>query len=450
MNSLSSEGADRDFFSGIVLHPGGEARRSLAELPTDSLDLLRRVAQKQRNVEAVLERAKDHPQQGAQLLAQVGDLAGSLEGPLAGRLLYQMADRYFASGQWDLAAETFELLATRYPEHPLTPSALQWLVQYWSSGEAGWRSQGRQRFNVGQTAATIADPDPSSGVRQASALALDNSQLVDRWAKAAALGKLLESTQPALAAEPQVRFPLAVAQRNSGLSREAERIFLNLRHQGPHDAWWTCADGERWLAEPASGLPPKSVWPCRRSPVKPRLDGRLDDELWHNAQKMPLASPLRDDAAWPAVALLAYDEGFLYLAASCRQAPSLEYATSDAPRPRDAELAACDRVDFCFDLDRDHVTSYRLTIDHRGWTSEDCWNDRSWNPNYFVAAHMADGVWTIEAAIPLEELTGTFPAARSAWAVGVQRVVPGVGFQSWSTPATTEIRPEGFGYLLFE
>jgi len=42
------------------------------------------------------------------------------------------------------------------------------------------------------------------------------------------------------------------------------------------------------------------------------------------------------------------------------------------------------------------------------------------------------------------------PAARDAWAVGVQRVVPGVGFQSFGAPAALEVVPEGFGYLLFE
>ena len=36
------------------------------------------------------------------------------------------------------------------------------------------------------------------------------------------------------------------------------------------------------------------------------------------------------------------------------------------------------------------------------------------------------------------------------WAVGIQRVVPGVGFQSWSTPAAVAVLPDGFGYLVFQ
>ena len=67
-----------------------------------------------------------------------------------------------------------------------------------------------------------------------------------------------------------------------------------------------------------------------------------------------------------------------------------------------------------------------------------------------MAARTADGSWTVEAAIPLEQLTGHYPAAHDVWAIGVQRTVPGVGFQSWSTPASTEGIPEGFGLLMFE
>jgi hypothetical protein len=107
-------------------------------------------------------------------------------------------------------------------------------------------------------------------------------------------------------------------------------------------------------------------------------------------------------------------------------------------------------VDVFLDLDRDFATYYRLTIDQRGWPAEDCWGDSSWNPTWFVAAQTAEGTWTAEAAIPLDQLTGRYPASRDVWALGIQRTVPGVGFQSWTTPAATSVVPEGFGYLIFE
>jgi hypothetical protein len=59
-------------------------------------------------------------------------------------------------------------------------------------------------------------------------------------------------------------------------------------------------------------------------------------------------------------------------------------------------------------------------------------------------------VWRAEAAIGLDQLTGRFPAARDVWAAGIQRTVPGVGFQSWTTPASTAVVPEGLGLLIFD
>jgi hypothetical protein len=148
--------------------------------------------------------------------------------------------------------------------------------------------------------------------------------------------------------------------------------------------------------------------------------------------------------------MLAYDDEFLYLGISCTQAAASDYAKSSQPRSHDADLSDYDRVELLIDVDRDFATYYRLAIDHRGWTAESCWRDTTWNPNWFVASGGADGVWTAEAAIPLSELSGQHPTAKTAWAVGIQRVVPGVGFQSWTAPAASEIMPEGFGLLIFQ
>ncbi len=119
-------------------------------------------------------------------------------------------------------------------------------------------------------------------------------------------------------------------------------------------------------------------------------------------------------------------------------------------RQRDAELAAQDRIELCLDLDRDWTTFYRFSVDARGLTRDQCWHDTSWNPQWFVAAAETDDAWTIEAAIPLSELARQFPSAGQAWTIGITRIVPGVGLQSWSKPAGIEPAGEGFGLLTFD
>jgi hypothetical protein len=200
------------------------------------------------------------------------------------------------------------------------------------------------------------------------------------------------------------------------------------------------------------------VWRCRRTAARPRLDGRLDDVCWRGPEEnvetpaIPLRSSLGDDVEWPAAVQAAYDNEFLYLAVTCRKAPGAQYGkAAPGARERDADLATQDHVALMLDIDRDWTTYWRLAVDHRGWTAEDCWGDRAWNPKWFVAANSDETTWTCEAAIPWSELTSRVPQPGEAWAAGAERLVPGIGFQSWTTPASAAtVRPEGFGLLVFE
>jgi hypothetical protein len=53
-------------------------------------------------------------------------------------------------------------------------------------------------------------------------------------------------------------------------------------------------------------------------------------------------------------------------------------------------------VDLLLDIDRDYSTCYRLTVDRRGWTSEACIGDTSWNPAWYVASQDTHTGWQIE------------------------------------------------------
>ncbi|MEA1949903.1 MAG: YCF48-related protein [Planctomycetota bacterium] len=472
VNHLPQDVGEKSFFSGIALQPGGEARRQIVPPSDASAISLRQLARRRRNVKAVLARCDKNLLGGKSLLAEVGELMRDLSGEQAGRVLFQLADSYRASGRWEMAAEVLQLLVERYPAHPLAETSLVWLLQYHAGAEADWRLQGPQRKTTGRLSPgdpsvrqAVAD-DPSGKaklLRKKSTLSIDASRQKDRMETAARLGKLLERAYPEAYARPSVRFPLAVVDRMRGLPQNARRFFMQLRQSPAGGAWSARAKGEEWLAAP-KGLPPVPVIHCLPAGRKPRLDGILDDAVWQQAGPVKLTSDRGDDKHWPAKVMLARDDEFLYLALECRQAPGAKYggpkdtdpkdgeSKNDQPkraRTRDADLSAHDRVDIFLDIDRDHASYYHLTIDHRGWPAEDCWGDKTWNPSWFVAAATKDDAWRAEAAIPLDQLTGRFPIAGDAWAVGIQRTVPGVGFQSWNKPASTRVCPQGFGYLVF-
>ena len=432
----------RDFLGGLGLTPGGAARRELPRPPVEQLDLLQRIARKRRHVQAILDKSA-RTESSEQLLAQLDELTRDLDPESAGQILYQLADQYYHSGRWQAAAETFQALVDRYPQHSLTPLALRWLVQYYASAEAAWRVQH------------------------------DVSHESKRLEQAAAIGAGLERTRFDQFVEPAVRFPLAAAYRGMGQTRQAERFYQSQNRDDGRDAWAVCAQSELRLTDPKN-RPLKPILQCARATAKPHLDGRLDDPIWKQAKPVSLQSAQHDDADWPAEALVAYDAEFLYIAVRCREAPDAEgseaNAEGDSPifaepkigtvpdtkigtvpvRLRDADLSAHDRVEVFLDIDRDYCTYYRLAFDCRGQQNDSCWGDTTWNPDWWVAVRREKGQWTAEAAIPLAELTGRPPKPHDVWAIGIQRVAPGVGFQSWTTPAAVTVLPDGFGHLVFQ
>ncbi|MEK6247859.1 MAG: hypothetical protein N2C12_06745, partial [Planctomycetales bacterium] len=369
-----------------------------------------------------------------------------------------LASRYYQEGHWQLTAETFQLLVEQYPNHPLRDCALQWLVQYYSSGEAGCRASTNPE--VQQVRAEEADLYPAK--KKAPANGLDPRDLEQRMLQAKHWASKLRAADLLAHHTPAVQFPLAALYRANGQSKSAELIYQNMQRSMPQNAWWQSAASERQLLDNGELPDTKMTKPlliCRRAEEKPLLDGQLNESFWtfsdnSDATTSPntarLSSPYRDDKQWPAAIQIAFDDEFLYCAVQCKKAPGREYETDEQPRSRDANLSKMDRVDILIDIDRDFTTWYQLTVDYRGWTHETCWHDDSWNPEWFVAAQTTGQFWTCEIAIPLTELSKNDPDQPRLWAVGLQRTVPGIGFQSWSRPASTSVYPAGFGYLNFD
>ena len=211
-----------------------------------------------------------------------------------------------------------------------------------------------------------------------------------------------------------------------------------------------CVAGEMWL-ETSRGTPPKPTWTCHVAAQRPRLDGVLEEAAWQSGQPVVLHSLLDKDRGWPAAVWLAYDREFLFLAARCRKAPGVRYVASTGARPRDANLDDHDRIELFMDVNRDYTSFWRLAIDHRGWTGESCLEDTTWNPTWYVASNVDEQHWYVEAAIPIRALSSKRPTRGDTWAIGIQRTVPGAGFQAWTHPASPDrVRPEGFGYLMFD
>lgn len=454
--------AGRDLVSGLSVAHGSDARRAEGSPAPVSLASLRQSTQKQEVIETLLLHARGDQDTAVDLAGQLDSLTSDLSAQRAGELLFQLAQNYRELGRYELAANTLQRLAANHPQHELAEAALVWLVGYRSGSEAQ-REFATEPISSGQPgtraslAAAFNELLPPGLDRKATATRYDSraqragfaSDTASLPATLPEIATAIQRTRLDLFAEPSVRLAMAAAQRRVGQVRQARQSYQQVASGQPMGPWRQTARAELWF-ESERGRCPKPLLVCPSHETKPLLDAKLDDSIWQSTATVELKSQLRDDEAWPASIMLAHDDGYLYVAAVCQKAPGVEYTTSDEPRRRDPDLSTQDRLELLIDVNRDYHSFYRLTIDHRGWAGDACWGDRRWNPKWHVAAESDQESWTIEAAIPLAEIAGAEETAGAIWAVGMQRVVPQVGFQSWTQPASVVGQPQGFGYLTIE
>jgi photosystem II stability/assembly factor-like uncharacterized protein len=498
--------ADDGLMSGIVLASDGTARRKLAavEAPTDAERQAMRV---RRNLQALAE-MPDGFGDPNKLLMQVAPALKELPDDQGAAAAFAVANQYARRGQWAMAKELFLLMVDRYPAHPLSAEALRWLVRHGASSEARHRQELGQflvqehiEFQGGRNSVTNprgqmphADGDSKlpippeavtiqqvSGIRQgevgptfipegagsrqylegmAGNMRSGNKKTDARiwYENVLAFETKLSSFGPVFTSDPPIQFCINSARRNLGDVDTARKWYAQFASRQPEGPWRDAALAELWLVS-HSGTCPKPVVQCRQTDTRPFLDGKLDDKCWQGVKPLALHSTDPRDREgdpkkhrwaddYPTEVYLTYDKDYLYVGLVCRQ-PKEKYVAPVKPRPRDADVRPFDHVDLLLDVDRDYSTYYRLQIDQRGCTCEDCWGDLTWNPKWFVAVQSEPGVWQIEAAIPLAELTGESVSLGKTWACNVSRVVPGQGVQAFSLPADAQPRPEGMGLLTF-
>jgi photosystem II stability/assembly factor-like uncharacterized protein len=501
------EGAHGDLMDGIVLAPGGEARRRLPEI-TKLSDEVRHAIQSRRNLQALVELPNGLGDPN-KLLAQIGPALKELPDDQGAPAAFAVANQYARQGQWALAKEVFLLMVDRYPAHPLSADACRWLIRYSASSEARHRQelgqfivqecaeyQGARNAVTnprGQMPRADGESDPPKAPpgrvihREANPLTQGqvqptfvpgeggSRQFFDNAVRGVQSGgqkpsarlwyenvlafeTMLSSFGPVFTNDPSIQFCLNSARRNLGDVETAHNWYAKFSSRQPEGPWRDAALAELWLLN-RKGAPPKPVVQCRQTDTRPLLDGKLDDKCWKGVKPLVLhANGPRDrdgdpkKRTWaddyPTEVYLTYDKDYLYVGLVCRQ-PKDRYVPPVSPRPRDADVRPFDRVSLLLDVDRDYSTYYHLQIDQRGCTCEDCWGDLSWNPRWFVAVHSEPGVWQIEAAIPFTELTADPVTLGKAWACNVTRIVPGEGVQAFSLPADVQPRPEGMGLLMF-
>ncbi|HCK40000.1 MAG: hypothetical protein CMJ72_02015 [Planctomycetaceae bacterium] len=320
----------------------------------------------------------------------------------AAPLYEQIANDYLAAGKHDQAAEVLHQLVDQYPDQRATQAGLLTLARLYTSSEV----------------VQIQASKPVSTPEELATYALH-------------LAGQARHKQTKLADDPEHTFQSAVAARRSGRLKLAQSFLSLLKHNPRMQPWHRRAQAEQWLIEARQDEEaPLTIRRCTPVERRPHLDGQLQEPCW---QLETSSAPSKTTQAW-----FAKDEEFLYMAVHCKKMPQTQYEVDPRARTYDADLSTHDHVRIHLDLDRDYATSFELSVDHRGWTADRCWLTPGWNPRWFVISAQNATHWTLEGAIPWSEL-GAPPLAETAWAIAVERKVPGF-----------DVVPVAFGLLLFE
>ncbi|HWY87247.1 MAG TPA: hypothetical protein VNX28_11010, partial [Gemmataceae bacterium] len=450
------EGADKqDHMMLGMAQAVGDSRREIGKEENAEPALLKALTERQLLVQLSQNLADPN-----QTLAHIGPVLAKLPDDMGARTAFTIANQYVRKGQWQLARETFLLMVDRYPQHPLAIDAYRWLIRHISSSEA------RRRQELGQFHAASAvqynpqlkaNPKPGE-IQQAKGTEIAGDYRVDflgnrdearQWFRGSLLfGQRLAAFGTLYASDPSIQFCLQSSRRQLGEFGPAQEWYSKYRAYGPKGPWSDAASAEAWLQNRL--LPaPRHLALCRFANQKPYLDGKFDDPCWQGLQPLIMDNAVGETAKeYPTQAWLAYDQEFLYIALRCEH-PAGRAVPPEKTRTRDANLDPYDRVSILLDLDRDYATYFQLEVDQRGCVREDCWGDLTWDPRWFVAVHSTEGAWQIEAAIPLNELTGERIRPNNAWAINVVRTLPGRGVQAWSLPADVQPRPEGMSLMIF-
>ena len=460
------------------------ATRRAVESTRESLRQQNQQVQQRKLIESL---ARGRDTIDAAMAAQLLHLASELEDGPRGELLFQMGSQFFRRGQSDQAFTCWEPFQESLRNHRLAEIARLRMFWYLASEEASmrWRLTGPraasgEESRVAQAAlqvqeqsnagATVADDDlfdnGAASERTASREATPAQRAVlnesDRDPEESTRRKRLEqlvafiqSNQTDLYFEPELGYPLAAWQRRSDQEPLALRFWKNQLSARTESSYGSWASRELALAQSAAGADSPATaasWICPAITVRPRLDGILDDDpAWATVKPEQLQRQPKVTSPLVTQVWLAHDDEFLYLAASCPRPAETTAASAspDAPRERDQDLTD-DRLEWFLDVDRDGLTHWKFTVDHRGWGRESLQDDLRWNPVWHIARQESPEAWTVEVAIPLRELTKDRVTSGSAWCLGMQRVIPGAELQTWSLAAPLEPRTREFGLLRFE
>lgn len=467
------------------------ARRPLIIRPREEVGALRDTLRKAHIEGSAVQGHAKLAKAEESLTAELQGLGAGLPDQLAAKQLRDLAGLNLQQNNMEGYLAVQKEVIRRYPNSEDGRKAAEMLFLFYSSAEARFyrfRSASKLPLSGVPAAATASPPSSGNAFRlnendadydisaqpefrpptsQAfSANASDPvAALQELWDRQAATALQILSTDRSdeeirREISPLVRLRHAANQRRQDRVGEHSNALAELTQRNDEFGVFARAEMQLYTAV-TPGLPTYNL-PQRADP--PYLDGKLTDLIWQEAEEIPLgpfersrsvaADGIRQLSApnenTPgSFAMITWDEEFLYFAGRFERVPQNSGAVELAShRTHDASHDNRDRFELELDTDRDFITSFQLTVDESGLTSDRCWMLDRWNPQWFVAVDSDDTVWRVEAAIPLSELAARPAKPGDIWSIKLRRILPGVLQHELLTPGG-EVSTQGTAIVRF-
>jgi len=189
----------------------------------------------------------------------------------------------------------------------------------------------------------------------------------------------------------------------------------------------------------------------------PRVDGRLDDQVWVRADRIDDFTQVEpDNMAAPTdrtTVQVVFDSRYLYIAVRC---DTEDHETIRAGLGRRDNLPDSDRVVFLFDPRHDHQTGYAYELNPSAVQGDfTLYDDTNASFDYdgvWDAATQVDSRgWTAEIRIPFSQMRFDVGGDTATWGMNISRTIAGTGEEvRWvAQPRGAIGNVSRFGHLIF-
>ena len=218
------------------------------------------------------------------------------------------------------------------------------------------------------------------------------------------------------------------------------------------------------LAQTVSRLEPdvpekagKELRALRVITAAPRIDGRLDDDVWREAESIRDLVQIEPANMEPATertrVQIAYDDRYIYVAVRCF---ARDASTIAAGLGRRDSFPQSDRIMIEFDPRHDHQTAYIFQTNPSGVQGDmilfdDTSISRDYDAVWEVRTQVDSEKWTAEFQIPFSQMRFDAPLDDAVWGLQVVREIAATGETArWvGTPRGVNGFVSRFGHLSF-